>query len=303
MIKQKTIIKNFFSLFVFVGLVISVLYMFPRISLAQSCCIPAPEIPPPCSGDYDGCGSMCCCTNTCAKPSCKAITATPSPAPAGSVVALTTTTGGDTYTWSTNGGTCSNQRNTNWTVPGTAGTYTATLRACNSYGCSNCPKSITVNATTATCNTGIVYVEGSVGEKIRFTKNFTTDGNPMLIITNVPVEVANTVGVASGATNPPFTFPITKTPDIEAAIISSNTITIEGGQNNDSAIMLQGPLVSKSLIYFNRDLKLQNTKTPAEAIKYDPRFLAEATKMERIHPEYKSYTGLGLFSVQWNYSE
>jgi hypothetical protein len=72
---------------------------------------------------------------------------------------------------------------------------------------------------------------------------------------------------------------------------------------SDNVVMLQGPLVSRQNINFARDVGLQNSKTPSEAVKYDPVFLCRASKLEKAHPEVKSYTGLGIFSVQWDYSE
>ena len=436
--KHNIFFKYLFTFSIFIGIGISILSIVPIKSLA-ACCIPDQVTIAPggtCPSGFDGCGTnLCCCGTSCVAPNCATITATPSSAPTSSVVDLTTTTGGDTYSWTTTtgGGTFSptNQRNTSWTVSSAAGTWVATLRTCNTYGCRNCPKSVgvflaaptcssvtgaspipigtsttvTANATNAssykwnatggtistptmtntnnwtapsvagtyivsasainslsvgvacsttlsiracnpnswnitcpecgsctrtndcgttetinptcssgyscisgscvadsTCTSGILYVEADgSGSGIRFSKNFTTNGKPLLIITNLPVAITNTVGVVSVAGT--FNFPIGKTPDIQAAILSSKDITIEGNQPNDSVIMLQGPLVSKSRIYFNRSVGTQNSKTPAEAVKYDPRFLSETTKLERAHPEYKSYTGLGLVSIQWVYSE
>jgi hypothetical protein len=78
---------------------------------------------------------------------------------------------------------------------------------------------------------------------------------------------------------------------------------VESDSAGDKVIMFQGPFVSMSQIFFNRDVGTQNSKTPAQAVKYDPIFFCECSKQERDHPEVRSYTGLGIFTVQWDYSE
>jgi hypothetical protein len=167
------------------------------------------------------------------------------------------------------------------------------------------PYSYSLNCSaTGGCKAGILYIEGDIdaGNKVIFNKGFTTaGGKPLLIVTDLPVSITNKVGIAS---NPTFNFPIAQTPHIQAAILTPEAITVEGGPGlGDSVIMLQGPFASMKSISFNRDVGEQNAKTPAEAVKYNPIFLCEASKLEKDHPAERSYTGLGIFNVQWIYSE
>jgi hypothetical protein len=193
----------------------------------------------------------------------------------------------------------------NLNAVGTVGLYQITMADFNTLTQSG---AYTYTLDCGGCRAGILYVKApdpiGSSDKVLFNNAFNlgAGGSPVLIITALPVEIANTVGVASAGGT--FAFPINKTPNINAAIITSDNITVKNEAAGDGrVIMLAGPFVSLNQIAFNRDVKLLNSKTPAEAVRYNNVFLCEASKLEKAHPEVKSYTGLGMFSVQWRYSE
>jgi PKD repeat protein len=261
------------------------------------------------SGGTVNCPSKAITVALVAAPTCTSITASPSSTTPGGVVTLTASTTGTglTYSWTKTGGTFSSTTTnpTNWTAPATAGTYTVSLTVTNSGGSANCSKDILVTTeppAPSACRSGILYIEGSPGDTVEFNNSFTTDGNPLLIVTDLPVNISKNVGVSSSLTGT-FNFPITQKPNIEVAILTSSDITVESDSAGDKVIMFQGPFVSMNQIFFNRDVGTQNSKTPAQAVKYDPIFFCECSKQERDHPEVRSYTGLGIFTVQWDYSE
>jgi len=241
------------------------------------------------------CGPICSTTQACKSETWVNSGTTCSPVnPIGSInyTINDTCTGLCVSGYACNSGACCNPNS--WsTCSKTCGTGTQTngcgqTRNCNTQACVPCP-------------VGLLYVEGNPTDTVIFANPFTTTGNPLLLVTDLPVIVRSNVGLASVAGT--FNLQINSSPHIEAAIISSKQITIGGGNPNDRAIILQGPLVSKNMINFNRDLGVENLRTPPQAVKYDPVFLCEATKLEKAHPEYKSYTGLGVYTIQWDYSD
>jgi PKD repeat protein len=253
-------------------------------------------------------GSNTCSTNITVNPpapTCVSITANPSTVVVGGNVTLTGNTSGTvtSYSWTASNGafTFPTNNSTNWTAPGTPNTYTVTLTVSNVTGSSTCNKTIDVILPTPTCTAGILYITpdpANPSTGIKFKNKFTTFGNPLLIITDLPVLVSSGVGTppVSGSYN----FPINASPDIQAAIITSKDITVEHSTGVENVVMLKGPLVAKGSINFNRDVGTQNSKTPAQAVKYDPTFLCEAAKLERAYP---GFLGLGLVNIQWVYSE
>ena len=121
----------------------------------------------------------------------------------------------------------------------------------------------------------------------------------LFIITNAKVTVAKEIGTLSA------NFTVSQTPNVTVGLLSSQGITIE----NDEAvavanpIMLEGPFTSKASISFGRNLKDENWSLPSQAVKYNPKYLYELTKMDRSNPQEKSITSLGIYDTQWSYEE
>jgi hypothetical protein len=93
-------------------------------------------------------------------------------------------------------------------------------------------------------------------------------------------------------------------PTIQAGIISLKDITIEAEDTPLTVfkpIKLLGPVVSLGEINFNRDLGTYNANYPPQSVLGYDGFLYELTKMERDHITGKSFTGLGIYDIQWDY--
>jgi len=131
----------------------------------------------------------------------------------------------------------------------------------------------------------------------------TPDNNEKLIIvTDAPVQVSSAVGynVMFGPS-----YSVTGSPNISTPILSTKDITIIGGVDSpvyqqQLGIILQGPLVTRKEIFFQRDLgALFNGRLPSEAIRYFPSIVYELTQMERSHSDIKAFTGFGIYDLQW----
>lgn len=163
---------------------------------------------------------------------------------------------------------------------------------------------VTYNISSAS-KFALLYVEGDSGEVVINAKiTGAVAGNNLLIITDLPVKITKKVGELPQLVSPTYIlFSPTVNPDVQAGIISSHTITVEGdpAAETDRAIMLQGPFVSVDKLFFNRDAGYHNDEFPPQAVKYNPMYLYYLTNLERTHPMLKSYTGLGIYDLQWVY--
>ena len=133
-------------------------------------------------------------------------------------------------------------------------------------------------------------------------KDIRNDNEKLLIVTDSPVQVSSAVGynVRLGPT-----YSVTGNPNISTPILSTKDITIIGGVDSpvyqqQLGIILQGPLVTRKEIFFQRDLgALFNGRLPSEAIRYFPSIVYELTQMERSHSDIKAFTGFGIYDLQW----
>ncbi len=159
--------------------------------------------------------------------------------------------------------------------------------------------------------TAILYVYGpdnmvepttmDIRKAIRH-KDIRNDNEKLLIVTDSPVQVSSAVGynVRLGPT-----YSVTGNPNISTPILSTKDITIIGGVDSpvyqqQLGIILQGPLVTRKEIFFQRDLgALFNGRLPSEAIRYFPSIVYELTQMERSHSDIKAFTGFGIYDLQW----
>jgi hypothetical protein len=95
------------------------------------------------------------------------------------------------------------------------------------------------------CRAGILYVEGSGSDKVIFKNSFTTGGSPVLIVTALPVVVSSGVGIPPIPATGMYNFPISTSPNIEAAIVSADNITIESKGASSENYYAPGPVVFK----------------------------------------------------------
>lgn len=156
----------------------------------------------------------------------------------------------------------------------------------------------------------LVYVEGGDGDEMIINAPILS-ADPvypnLLFITDLPVRITKNVGIAYNQLTGYPGYTESATPNIGAAIISSKTITVERDESVDAkttpdkAIMLQGPFVSLSDIQFNRDAGFHNDELPPQSVKYNPNYLYYLTQLERTSPLFKSYTGIGIYDIQWIY--
>ncbi|MBN1162686.1 hypothetical protein JXA34_03005 [Patescibacteria group bacterium] len=153
---------------------------------------------------------------------------------------------------------------------------------------------------------GILYVPSGgstldISLPIHRYMNSSTYSDDLLIITDADVNIDASVGYATYGVGG---YNLQARPNIEAGIITSGTINIEGAATPpDIPLLLQGPLVAEN-ITFNRNLVLDNDMYPAVATKYSTDFLYYLTREER-DPTYCDidFTGLGMFDVQFTYGD
>jgi hypothetical protein len=124
----------------------------------------------------------------------------------------------------------------------------------------------------------------------------------LLIITNADVNIDPLVDYFNYGLGG---YEIVATPNVEAGIVTSGTITVEGGADPDHPVMLTGPLVAGDM-NFERDLDAagvaRNAQYPAVTVRYQPRFRYSFTEKMR-DPLYCSmdYTGFRQVDVQFEY--
>lgn len=121
---------------------------------------------------------------------------------------------------------------------------------------------------------------------------------PVILITDLPVIITKDIGTATPV--------LGAAPSLGFAIISSKNITVEGNQGSVDTLSatLQGPLISKSEILFERNLGYANsTKPPQTVSQFTTGVLYELTKFEREMAKlgYKSATGLGVYDIKWSF--
>ncbi len=133
----------------------------------------------------------------------------------------------------------------------------------------------------------------------------------LLVVTNASIILggsANTIG------EPLAAYKISTRTNVMADFVTNRKILVGNVSNwtdapdpSDNAIMLQGPLVGFQGIQFKNTL---NSKVPGKTnADYPPQavlgitknLLYFLTKMERENPAIKSYTGLGVYDIQWEY--
>jgi hypothetical protein len=156
----------------------------------------------------------------------------------------------------------------------------------------------------------LVYIEGNDGDEVVINAPILSVYPPnLLIVTDLPVRITKNVGTAYVPLTGYSGYTETAVPNIQAAILSSKTITVERddtvdpGVTPDKAIMLQGPFVSLANLRFNRDAGYHNDEFPPQAVKYNPVYLYYLTQLERTNPMFKSYTGIGVYDIQWVYPD
>jgi hypothetical protein len=189
-------------------------------------------------------------------------------------------------------------------LPTDPGVYKISVANFNKITESGTP--VTFNISSAS-KFALLYVEGDTGEVVVNAKiSGAVAGNNLLIVTDLPVRITKDVGELPQLASPTYVlFSPTVNPDVQAGIISSHSITVEADSaaETDRAIMLQGPFVSLDKLFFNRDAGYHNDEFPPQAVKYNPMYLYFLTNLERTHPLFKSYTGLGIYDIQWLYEE
>ena len=123
---------------------------------------------------------------------------------------------------------------------------------------------------------------------------------PVILITDLPVIITKDIGTTTPV--------LGAAPSLGFAIISSKNITVEGNQGSFDTLSatLQGPLISKSEILFERNLGYANsTKPPQTVSQFTTGALYQLTKFERDMAKlgYKSVTGLGVYDIKWEFLE
>jgi hypothetical protein len=140
----------------------------------------------------------------------------------------------------------------------------------------------------------VVYVNGSGGNTLNFSRNLVaTGGSRLLIITNVPVNV--TASTAFGQA----TIGVATTPNINAAIISNGGVSfITGGAQTDKSLLLQGIVATSGLdksVVFGWDRGSANNY-PATHVNFDPAYAWMVADLD-LNAQHAS--GLTTFDLTW----
>ena len=143
----------------------------------------------------------------------------------------------------------------------------------------------------------ILFVNGDI--TIKNVKGFnTTCPGRLLLVVDGSVSIEKQVGVD------PLTLRITDDPHIELGIIASGPIDFESpGDDDDKAVMVSSPLISRTGISFSRDLGHDfNVKVPAESVKAFNKYLYLLTSLEREKSQENLYfTGVTTYDLDWEY--
>lgn len=177
------------------------------------------------------------------------------------------------------GGNCSNILNSGNLV---AGESYSLSRSCMQSAIDNLNANYRINGDGVV----VLYVEGD-GVDLLLDKNFRSQNQNtrrLVIVTTASIEIDDSIGDASPT-------PSTR-PNIEASIVTEGSVTfLSNGTNNDTTVILEGPLVTKNgSISFNRDRGLENG-FPAEYIRYNPIYLTAFDE--------ETNTGLGVVDIIW----
>lgn len=140
----------------------------------------------------------------------------------------------------------------------------------------------------------IVYVNGD----LFLGRDLISNNGLVLFIVSGNVTVHPSVGISDYTTAGTFT--PTTSANIAAGIISLNDITFTSADSvvGDRTIILNGFVMSKGDLYFNRDLMGNNDRYPAHVIKFDTKILSRLSDLEETLS-----TGLATYDVQWIYDE
>ncbi len=129
----------------------------------------------------------------------------------------------------------------------------------------------------------VLFVEAD-GTSIDIDKEIKSQNdNRILIVSEEVIDITSEIGYDSPTSS--------SSPNIELGLISEQSINFNSGGDNDTTIIVEGPIVTKNgVINFNRDRGLSNAY-PAEVVVYNPLYLT-AFELEE-HP------GLGIVNILW----
>jgi hypothetical protein len=141
----------------------------------------------------------------------------------------------------------------------------------------------------------VVYVEGDITFNTPLTS--TSDDGRILLVVNGNINVD---GDLNGYASPSLTLTRANVvsgvsaPQIEVGMVASGEITIEAKTSGeiDTALVLEGPVISATRVIPSRDLGSSNNTAPAETILYNHLYFAELIDIERTHDDILNYTGL-----------
>ena len=147
----------------------------------------------------------------------------------------------------------------------------------------------------------VIYVTGNSGS-LTFKNNFQSNAGQaskrrILFVTTLPVIYGKDIGYLSP---PSGTRPLIESAVITSGGVSFPTKTTKSDPTiEDSTIMVEGPIIAKVDISFNRDRKTMD-KYPAEVVKYNALYLDKLSTLELSNGSNKS--GLFLNDAVWEKS-
>lgn len=154
----------------------------------------------------------------------------------------------------------------------------------------------TTDSFSGTYNIGdgvaVVYVDGDM--EISGDITSTNPDSFVVFVVNGNVNISSDIGFDSL-----LSFTKLSPVNVKAGIIALGDITFSSGDGEiDMPIIVDGFLVSRSVIRFNRDLEEYNDTFPAHVIKFYDKAIAQLTKLEE-----NVLTGLATYDVQWIYEK
>lgn len=155
-------------------------------------------------------------------------------------------------------------------------------------------KDLNINTSTTykVTDTAIVYVNGNLNIK----SNIISEGGFIIFVVKGDVYFDPSVQISNYSVQENFN--VNSAANINAGIIS---LSKEGGIHfpsnaPDAPIIIEGFLVSKNIVEFNRDLGSANSTYPAHVIRYNNKILPSMYNLINTQK-----TGLESIEVQWNY--
>ena len=128
----------------------------------------------------------------------------------------------------------------------------------------------------------------------------------LVLVTDADIVIKPNVYLGDESVYPSI-YKLDKRPQIEAGIITSGNLTIEGvSGSNDSPLVLCTPLIVGGDITINRSLgAFYNAQYPVMSTYNDRNTLLELTIYDRdiIKNENRYGTGLGIYGTQWIYED